>query len=149
MVAMAAACPALAWATEIGDPVEFVQSVYRHIAASEPSAREPYTPPDDIYTPRLKARFDADARRAKGEVGCVDFVFWINGQDSELKNVRVSRRPVPGGPADRMMVIATFLNGTPQEIHFDFQKIKGKWLLDEVHSFKEIPWTLSALLKCG
>jgi hypothetical protein len=146
MVAMV--CPALALATEISDPVEFVHNVYRNLAASEPSGREPYTPPDDIYTPRLKALFAADARRAKGEVGCVDFDFWINGQDSELKNVRVSRRLAPG-QADRMMVIATFINGAPQEIHFDFQKIKGKWLLDDVHSLKEVPWTLSALLQCG
>jgi hypothetical protein len=130
----------------IADPAPFVAEVYRHFAASE---RGPgYLPPEDIYTPRLKALFAEDDRRRRGEVGCIDFVFWVNGQDWEIKNIRVTARDVAGRP-DRKLVIATFLNiKSPEEIHFDFQLIAGHWLLDDVHSLKAgRAWTLSEILR--
>jgi hypothetical protein len=129
-------------ATDISDPAAFVKDVYRRIVSS---AR--YTPPSDIYTPRLKALFDEDARRAKGEVGCIDFDFWTNAQDPQLKDVRIASKAVPG-KADRVLVIATFSEDGPQEIHFDFQKIGGKWLLDDASALTGERWTLSKLLKC-
>ena len=135
--------------TKIDDPVAFVKEVYGHYAAHKPG--QDYTAPGDIYTPRLKALFVRDEKWAKGEVGCLEIDFWVNGQDYELKNVRVSSRPVTGRP-DRMLVIATFLNlGTPNELHFDFQQIGGKWLLDDVHSVGGAVaerWTLSKILAC-
>ncbi|HML17507.1 MAG TPA: hypothetical protein VK419_10795 [Bryobacteraceae bacterium] len=133
--------------SQIDDPEAFVRDVYRRFAAS---GRQ-YTPPDDIYTPRLKALFVRDEQWAKGEVGCLDFIFWVNGQDYELKNVRVSVRQVAGHP-DRRIVIAKFLNsGEPQEINFDFQSTGGKWLLDDARSVRAGSterWTLSKLLMC-
>lgn len=135
--------------SKIDDPIAFVKEIYGHYAAHKSGTD--YTAPDDVYTPRLKALFVRDEKWAKGEVGCLEFDFWVNGQDYELKNVRVSSRPVAGHP-DRMVVIATFLNlGTPDEIHFDFQQIGGKWLLDDVHSVggkAAERWTLSKLLMC-
>ena len=129
-----------AFATDVADPVTFVKDVYRHIATSAH-----YDPPTDIYTPRLKALFDEDKRRANGEVGCIDFDFWTNAQDLQLKNVQVTGKAA--GP-DRMLVIATFVNFRPQEIQLDFQKIGGKWLLDDARSMAGEKWTLSKLLKC-
>jgi hypothetical protein len=144
-VSMVDAAPA----PKIDDPVAFVKEVYGHYAAHKPG--QDYTAPDDIYTPRLKALFVRDEKWAKGEVGCLEIDFWVNGQDYELKNVSVSSRPVAGHP-DRMLVIATFLNlGTANEIHFDFQQIAGKWLLDDVHSVRgpvAERWTLSKILMC-
>jgi hypothetical protein len=133
--------------TEIVDPAKFVTDVYNRIVATE--RRSPgYEPPADIYTPRLKALFAEDKRRANGEVGCIEFDFWTNAQDSGLRNVRVTSQDVPDHP-DRKLVIATFLNlRQPEEIHFDFQKVGGKWLLDDVRSLKKETWTLSKLLKC-
>jgi hypothetical protein len=102
----------------------------------------------EVYTPRLEALFAADDRRRHGEVGCIDFVFWVNGQDWELNNVSVTSQDVPGHP-DRRLVIATFMSiGTPEEIHFDFQRIGGRWLLDDAQSLRGERWTLSTLLKC-
>ena len=147
LVLIAALGPDRALATDIGDPGEFVKDVYKKLAASETSTRGPYAPPTDIYSPRLAALFAADEARAKGEVGCIDFDFWINAQDSELKEVRVTVRPA-SSETGSLMVIATFRNGPLQEIHFDFKKIGGRWLLDDVHSVKKPQWTLSALLKC-
>ncbi len=132
--------PALA-ATRIGDPVTFVDEVLRHFVETQS-----YRPPEDIYTPRLGKLLRDDKKRAKGEVGCLDFVFWVNGQDWTI-----TKLDVKSGPAseDREMVIARFLNvDALQEIHFDFRRIAGRWLLDEVQSVKEPRWTLSEILKC-
>jgi hypothetical protein len=132
-------------ATEILDPAKFVTEVYGHYTAKRSGV---YDPPTDIYTPRLKALFAEDKRRAGGEVGCIEFDFWINAQDYGLREVHVTGQDVAGHP-DQKLVIATFVNlRQPQEIHFDFRKIGGKWLLDDVHSLKKESWTLSKLLKC-
>jgi hypothetical protein len=132
---------------QINDPEAFVRDIYKRFAASQAGSGD-YTPPADFYSPRLKALFVRDEKWAKGEVGCLDFDFWVNGQDYQLKNVRVSSRPVADHP-DRILVIATFLNlGTMNEIHFDFQRIAGKWLLDDVQSVRGERWTLSKILAC-
>ena len=130
----------------IQDPEAFVRGVYSRFVESS-KTRHDYNPPEDIYTPRLKALIDRDTRLAKGEVGCLDFVFWVNGQDWSLTDVRVKSRAVEGHP-DRRTVTATFVNDTPQEIEFDFQRTARGWLLDEVRSRRDIPWTLSEILHC-
>jgi Protein of unknown function (DUF3828) len=130
-------------ATEIADPAKFVTDVYSRYVT-----KKNYEPPTDIYTPRLKALFAEDKRRAGGEVGCYEFDFWTNAQDWKLRDVHVTSQDVPGHP-DQKLVIATFQNlGQPEEIHFDFQKVGSKWLLDDVHSLKKETWTLSKLLHC-
>lgn len=130
----------------IKEPTAFVTEVYRRFSASVHGSE--YLPPEKIYTPRLKALFAADDRWRRGEVGCIDFVFWVNGQDWELKNASVTSQDVPGHP-ERRLVIATFTNlGTPEEIHFEFQRIGSQWLLDEAQSVKGERWTLSTILKC-
>lgn len=136
---------ALAAPSKIVDPVMFVAQVLRHFVAAQ-STSNSYQPPEDIYTPRLGKLIRDDKKQAKGEVGCLDFVFWVNGQDWTITKLDVT-----GGSAseDRKIVIARFLNiGTPQEIHFDFRRIAGRWLLDDVQSVKEPRWTLSEILKC-
>jgi hypothetical protein len=127
----------------IGDPEAFVRDVYHRYTAT----RSNYVPPDNIYTPRLKGLIDEDKRRANGEVGCIDFDFWLNAQDWSVKNVRVASQNV-AGHADRRTVKAEFSNPKPQEIHFDFLLVKGAWLLDDVESFQEPRWKLSELLSC-
>ena len=140
-----AAIFSLAAATEINEPASFVSEVYRHLIESQ-SNNSSYSPPQDIYTERLSALFRQEARRAKGEVGCLDFDFWVNGQDWMLKDVTVTSKLLG---ADREIVIARFRNtGTPEEIHFDFRKSAGRWRLDDVESVKDTKWTLSKILMC-
>jgi hypothetical protein len=130
--------------TQINDPEAFVKEIYGHLVSTPH-----YNPPEDIYTPRLKALFVRDQKMSKGEVGCIEFMFWVNGQDFKLKGVSISSRPV-SGREDRRTIVATFVNlGTANEIHFDFQKIGDGWLLDDARSVaKGSPWTLSKLLNC-
>jgi Protein of unknown function (DUF3828) len=136
----------LSAATRIDDPVSFVAGVYRHFIEVQ-SKDSPYTPPEDIYTPRLAKLFQDDQKRAKGEVGCLDFDFWVNAQDWTIKNLSVTKGT---SGVDRETVIARFVNlGEREEIHFDFLRVDGRWLLDEVQSTTNPRWTLSKILKCA
>ena len=134
----------LSAATRIDDPKTFVSNVYRQLIASQ--SGHDYTPPDDIYSARLAKLFRDDRRKAKGEVGCLEILFWVNGQDWTITQVNVTSADEG---QERKTIIAKFLNfGDPQEIHFDFQQIAGRWLLDDAQSVKDGRWTLSAILKC-
>ncbi len=136
----------LSAATRIDDPKTFVTGVYRRLIA-EQSTHSSYTPPDNIYTPRLEKLLRDDQRKAKGEVGCLDFVFWVNAQDWAITHLSITSTDQG---QDRKTVITKFLNGGErQEIHFDFRLNAGHWLLDDVHSLSAPPWTLSEILKCA
>ena len=135
-------------ATQIDDPVRFVTGVYRHYIDAQ-SKHSEYDPPDDIYTPRLEKLFRDDKKRAKGEVGCLEFDFWVNGQDWQLSKLSVTKGTAAGSGADRQTVVARFVNlGEQEEIHFDFRRMNGRWLLDDVHSMMRDRWTLSKILRC-
>ena len=132
---------------EISDPEKFVTDVYKQYVAAQQSHKD-YVAPEDIYTPRLAGLFAKDKKMAKGEVGCIEMDFWVNGQDWKLGKVNVSSQSVAGHP-DRKIVVATFDNlRTPMELHFHFIQQRGKWLLDDVDSLKGDKWTLSKLLSC-
>ncbi len=132
-------------APRISDPVSFVTGIYRHYLDVQ-STDKSYAPPEDIFTARLSKLIRDDRKRAKGEVGCLDFDFWVNGQDWSITKLSVTSG---AEDKDRWTVIARFQNlGSPQEIHFDFLRMEGRWLLDEAHSVKDPHWTLSAILKC-
>lgn len=133
-------------ATRIDDPKAFVTEVYRRYVAAQ-SSHADYTAPEDIYTARLAKLIRDDRRKAKGEVGCLDFDFWADGQDWRISNVVVTS--ADDGP-DRKTVIAKFHNiDKTEDIRFDFRREAGRWLLDDVHSMTEPKWTLSETLKCA
>lgn len=133
-------------ATRIDDPKIFVSDIYRRLSAPRAS-NSSYTPPDDIYSARLAKLFRDDKRKAKGEVGCLDGLFWVNAQDWDIKNVTVTS--VDDGP-DHKIVTAKFANiDRNEEIRFDFLRAGQRWILDEVRSAAATPWTLSDLLKCS
>jgi Protein of unknown function (DUF3828) len=137
---------ALSAATRIDDPKAFVTEVYRRLIETQ-SKGHSYSEPDDIYTARLAKLIRDDRKKAKGEVGCLEIDFWVNGQDWEITDLAVTS--TDGGP-DRKTVIAKFRNlGNPEEIHFDFRRNAGRWQLDDVRSLSaKAPWTLSEILKC-
>ncbi len=134
----------LSAATRIDDPKTFVADVYRKLIATRPASS--YAPPDDIYSARLAKLFRDDRRKGKGGVGCLDFFFWVNGQDYAISDLTVTS--ADQGP-DRKTVTAKFMNiDRREEIQFNFLRDGRRWLLDEVHSAAATPWTLSEVLKC-
>ena len=139
-----ASTPATA-ATVIRDPATFVQSVYARLAKGGD-----YIPPEDIYTPRLASLWALEEREAHGEVGRIDFLFWIDGQDGTPSDLHLRTAPVEGR-ADRRIIVATFKNGDhAEDLRFYFQRTAAGWKLDDVVSLKgSSPWTLSVVLKYG
>jgi len=145
LVSILSAVSAPAATPPIHNPVDFVTGVYARLIKAQ-SGDHSYEPPEDILTPRLKKLIADDRKRAHGEVGCLDFEYWVNGQDWVITKLSVT-----SGAAgkDQWTVIAKFLNtGDPQEIHFDFRRVEQRWLLDDVHSVKDPRWTLSEILRC-
>jgi hypothetical protein len=135
----------LSAATRIDDPKAFVSDVYRHLIDTR-LGDSSYAPPDDIYTPRLVKLFREDKRKSKGEVGCLEILFWVNGQDYVIKDLTITS--ADEGP-NRKTVTAKFANlDRTENIRFDFVRVGQRWLLDEVHSAAATPWTLSELLQC-
>ncbi|MEI9888797.1 MAG: hypothetical protein WDN08_20305 [Rhizomicrobium sp.] len=129
-------------ATRIDDPVTFVKAIYATTVGKKPT-------PDDIYTPRLDALFKLEQKEAGGEVGRIDFDFWMNAQDGAISGVNISKADVENAPG-RVVVIAKFKNEkTPNEIHFYFEKTPAGWKLDDARSLLGEPWTLSLILKYG
>lgn len=130
----------------ITDPKAFIANVYHGI-----HMENGYGVPDDVFTPHLAALFaDMDRDTPKGEVGRLDFYFWVNGNDWELKeDAVVTAEPVEGNPG-RQVITAKFVTiGHPQEMHFYFQRVGHRWLIDEVRSALPDMWTLSTVLKYG
>jgi hypothetical protein len=131
------------------EPKAMVEAVYQRLIADQKSASPSYSPPETIYTPKIRSLIAVARRQAKGEVPCgLDFMIWVNGQDYVIKHVTVSQGPSPS--PDRTSVTATFQNqGTPEKIVFDFQRIAGRWLVDDAHSvIGDDRWTFSRLLRC-
>jgi hypothetical protein len=149
MIALLAILPYGAMAASAQpEPEVLVAQVYHHLIAAERSSKG-YSPPETFYTPRLKALVAASRRKAAGEEPCgLDFVFWVNGQDEQIRNLTVTRGPATA--PDRTTVTATFQNlGEPEKIVFDFQKLGGRWLLDDAHSIAgDTRWTFSRQLQC-
>jgi hypothetical protein len=144
MLALAPAAPVFA-ATTIADPTTFVRQVYARLAKGGD-----YMPPEDVYSARLAAAWADEEKDAKGEVGRVDFLFWINGQDGTPEHVTVKASPVEGN-AERRVVVVHFTNQTkPQTLQFYFERRAGTWKLDDVVSVSPgDAWTLSVMLKYG
>ncbi len=126
-------------------PQAIITAQYQQYVATEhlPGA---YTPPTSLYTPRLRALMAKSTRDAHGEEGCgEDFGWWVNAQDYEITDVRISGETAGA----RATVIATFVNlHTPQTLRFSFQQIGGRWLIDDIASVRGDGWLLSKLLQC-
>ncbi|HEY1962834.1 MAG TPA: DUF3828 domain-containing protein [Rhizomicrobium sp.] len=137
-------------ATNIPDPAAFVETLFARMAHA--TANKPYTPPEDIYSPRLAALTALDKREAGGEVGRLDFDIWTGAQDWQLSNVKIRSVDVES-TKDRKIVIATFKNaGKSHELHYYFERGKTGWQLDDVRSVDAgagEQWTLSVVLKYG
>ena len=135
--------------TVVTDPPAFVGQVYARLKKGGD-----YQPPEDIYPPRLAGLWANMNRDAKDEVPRIEFLFWINGQDGDISEVKLSSRGVEQrAQNDRRVVVVTFTNtGHPEELHYYFERTKAGWKLDDVSSVvggDEGGWTLSVLLKYG
>lgn len=131
----------------VEDPRAFVQGMFELYRAG-PEA--PIEWPVYAYSDRLKALFDgydAWARQHDDLVGSLDFDWWVNAQDWELRSVELSEER--HGP-DRRTVVARFDNAGRQDMsRFHFVRDGGRWYLDDVSNGDAARdgWVLSQLLQ--
>ena len=139
------------------EPQAIVADVYAHLILEQEkptdTVLETYNPPDDLYAPALAKAFAEEKREAAGDLGRLDFFFWVNGQDWKLADLSITERSVWRRP-DRRVVAVAFTNfGQENSLLFYFQKIGGRWLIDDVESLDVVEgdegyaWTLSLILK--
>lgn len=133
----------------VDNPRAFVEGVYRTGLRNGPG------PVEHAYSERLGTLFAEERRDAGDSVGRLDFDYWSNSQDPEVANVQVTEQAVEGR-ADRRIVAVRFTNGgRPQANRFYFERVNGRWLLDEVRNVP-LPtdnegegWVLSLILRYG
>ena len=137
--------PVVAAAQSLDDePEVYVASVYDRL-----SKDQNFDAPEALYTPRLQALWKDMRKDAGDEVGRVDFFFWTNSQDWSLSGFSFIGQPVEQN-ANRRIVTARLRNMDRSEvIAFYWERIDGRWRLDDVQSLGEDGWTLSVLLKYG
>ena len=142
------ALPAMAQGRGVADPRAFVAATYARYQAhaDRPPPSQAYA-----YSPRLRRLFDAYdtwQRRHNDEVGSIDFDWWTNAQDYQLRNLRLSSRNE--GPSLRW-IVARFDNyDRHDEVRFRFVRQGGRWYLDDAvegTGHGDNGWTLSALLQ--
>jgi hypothetical protein len=131
----------------VADPRAFVSRTYAAYARSSDA-----TPPEQrsAYSARLSRLFiDYDRAWSGGdEVGSLDFDWWVNAQDWEISNVRVSEGG--DGPARRTVTARWRNMDRSDSSRFLFVRWHGRWYLDDVINGSgsgDHGWTLSALLR--
>lgn len=125
------------------DPKAIVLDIYALIKANNE-----YDPPNTVFTPRLAKLLADDTADAKGEVGRLDVSVWLNAQDSQLGPVTVTEAKTDDFRKDRQTVVAKVTDfGKVQTVVFYFEKIGGKWLVDDIRWTGKDGWVLSLLLK--
>lgn len=132
----------------VADPQTFVAQTYARYQA------HPDQPPDEqsyAYSPRLRDLFDAYwawQRAHDGEVGSIDFDWWTNAQDYQIRNL--GYRVIDEG-SDLRWIVARFDNyDRHDEVRFRFVRQGGRWFLDDAMEGTgsgDNGWTLSALLQ--
>ena len=128
------------------EPKAIVQGIYAQMIKTTT-----FTPPDNIYSPRIQELFAED--RADGEkgggVGRLDWDPWVNGQDFQITNIVASSRK-DEFRTDREIVKVKMINfGKPAVVFFYFEKVKGHWQIDDIRWPGKGGWTLSLVLKYG
>jgi len=152
-----AVAPAARAAPRDAEPKVIIADIYAALIKEQnrPAGDEgpAYNPPDDLYTPALAQAFKDEDRDRGDELGRLDFFFWVNGQDWQLSGVEIEQRTVWRRP-DRRVVTVAFRNFDQESLlAFYFQKIGGRWLIDDVESIDVVEgeegydWTLSLILK--
>jgi hypothetical protein len=132
----------------VNDPRSFVAATYARYQA------HPDTPPPDqnyAYSPRLGrlfAAYDVWQHAHNDEVGALDFDWWTNAQDYQVRNVRLST--INEGRNLRW-IVARFDNyDRHDEVRFRFVRVSGRWYLDDAMQGTgrgDYGWTLSVLLQ--
>ena len=123
------------------DPVAQITAIYTAYGSGtdDPGYANP-------YSKRLQALLDADAKATpKGDSGTIDWDVFVNGNDWELTNLRIT---LERKSATRAEVRARFNNfKEPEDMQFDLLREDGRWVVDDIAAMKKgARWTMSKIL---
>ena len=125
----------------VDDPRAFVEQRYaQYLNGGPPSMHL-----DEYASERLTALAHA-SDEAEGGEDRIGFDWWVNGQDWQLSDVRVTQ--IDAGPDERI-VQARFTNFGREGVNrFHFVRHLGRWYLDDVINVTgRETWLLSSLLR--
>lgn len=137
----------------VTDPVAWVRGAYSTSGGAEGQLSGGTYSSEPVFSPRLRALFRDDERYADGQVGRLGFNPFTGAQDDDIKQAAVVEHAVDGA-ADRKVVVARFQNmDASQVITYFFQRIAGRWYIDDIAGRQvgkdEPSWALSLILKYG
>jgi hypothetical protein len=134
-------------ATKIDDPEKFIRGVYANFV-KDPNN---YTEPGDAYSPRIAQLFAADSADGTkgGGVGRLDWDAWVNGQATSIKDVTVTSRKDEFRDDRRVVQVTMTSFDKPAKVYFYFERVAGRWLIDDIRWPGPDGWTLSLVLKYG
>lgn len=142
------AAQAQAQARGVEDPRAFVREMYARYGAVNDA---PIPEPRYAYSARLGALFEAYDAWQRGHedlVGSIDFDWWTNAQDWEIRDVSIVEFNFPG---ERKVIEAHWRSYDRRDSsRFFFIRENGRWVLDDVVNGSgrgEDGWTLSTLLQ--
>lgn len=132
-----------AHAEDFADPVKLLEAIYAQYATDKEFPDNDFTTAQQSQ--RLNALYDADAKEAGDEIGRIDFDPYINGQDYEIKKLKIDKPLYAGGKA---IVHVTFENfSDPQDLGIALVKEGEGWKVDDIWSGGEYPFDLLDILQ--
>jgi hypothetical protein len=132
-----------AHAEDFADPVKLITAIYDQYASKKDF-------PDGDFmsaqqSDRLNALYAADAKEAGDEIGRIDFDPYVNGQDYEIKKLKIDKPLYAGGKA---IVHVTFDNfNDAQDLGMALVKQGDGWKVDDIWSGGEYPFDLLDILQ--
>jgi hypothetical protein len=127
------------------DPVAVIAAIYKAYLDTDPADMPPAPGSLGVYSKRLQALVDKDARETpEGEIGRLDFDVIIDGQDWELRELKI----VPVSQSENAAEVrATFKNfGEPRDILYRLIAEDGNWRIDDIEGTLKPRWVLSKIL---
>lgn len=130
-------------AEDFADPVKLLEAIYGQYAPGHDF-------PDGNFisaqqSQRLNALYDADAKEAGDEIGRIGFDPYINGQDYEIKKLKIEKPLYAGGKA---IVHVSFENfGDAQDLGIALVREGAAWKVDNIWAGGEYPYDLLDILQ--
>ncbi|MBM3544589.1 MAG: DUF3828 domain-containing protein [Alphaproteobacteria bacterium] len=127
------------------DPVALITAVYKTYLDTDPTATPPAPGLLGVYSKRLQALVDKDARETpEGEIGRLDFDVIVDGQDWQLSELKI----VPVSQSEKAAEVrAIFRNfGEPRDTLYRLVLEDGNWRIDDIEGTLKPRWVLSKIL---
>ena len=126
LLLLAGAAPALAYDT----PADLMKALYSHYT----DAKFDWNTFDEatVRSKALNALFDKDSKEANGEVGRIDFDPYVDGQDYEVKDLKIGEATVKGDTTTNEETNKNF--DMEEDMVFTLVKEADGWKIDDVNS---------------